>query len=1405
MGGILPTGTLPHLTHFTMKTFSRRNRATGHLSYEVLEPRQLLAGMPIITEFVASNSDGIVDGNGDTSDWIEIHNAGDATVDLLGYSLTDDADTPAKWTFESSTALDPGAYLVVFASGDGTPDPAGNLHTNFALSAGGEYLALSDSGGTVLSEFGSSTTNYPALQSDEAYGLAFNSTTSDVVTPTSNARYIIPGNNAVDSTWTANNFNDSAWQTGSASLGYETTPADYDDLIITQVPVGTTSLYARMSFNVTDSNTLLDTLQMKYDDGFIAYLNGKRIASANAPAVGAFNSAATGQHNDSDAVEYVDFDISAFSDDLLVGNNTLAIHMLNRNSGSSDFLSVPNLKTSTGSLITPITEGRLLAATPRLANTNLQATDVEFSRVGGTFTGSFQLALASTGANETIRYTTNGSLPTESSPVYNSPITVNSTTQFRARAFGPIGQLGTVAVETYSLTETSTSNFTSDLPIIVIENLGQGIPGADFEDATLSLYEIDSATGRSSLSNVADVTSLIGQHRRGSSTFNNAKPNLRIETRDADGEDKNVSLLGLPSESDFILAAPYRFDRAMIRDSFLFNLSNQMGQYAVRTRFVEVYANTNDGTLNNDDYLGVYVLTENIKRDDDRVDIPKLDPGDNTAPEITGGYIIKIDRTDGQAGSNWETSRGVPNRGGASFVHVEPERVDMSTEQVNYIRGYVQDLEDALYGPNATDPELGYAAFLDVEASIDHHILRTLSLEPDSLGLSTFLTKDRDGKLKFGPLWDSDRSMGSDNDLRSSDPEAWFSGVDFFEFDWWGQLFNDPDFKQQWVDRWQELRQTTYSDANVLATLNGLSSQLEEAQARNFARWPEVAPNGGEFAEAGLTGWEAEVSHLSNWLLARMAWIDGNLVDAPTLGTTPGSVSAGSQITLVSNQSGADLYYTLDGTDPRSEGGGLSSSATLYTGPLTINATAQITVRALGTAAETVGQTPGTSPWSQAEAGLFSVETPASSVNLRISELHYHPADPSSTELLDAPGTDEDDYEFVELTNVSNDAISLNGVTLGIAVDFDFTSAEITLLAPGERVLVVKNISAFEARYGTGLPIAGEYSGKFADGGERVTVNDSLGAVIHDFTYDDATPWAIRADGDGPSLEVADVNGDYADAGNWLASAAIGGTPGAANPVVLGDLNGDGFADNFDLGPLGQALFDLPAYTAAFPNIDPNVWGDFTGDGVFNNFDLAGFADALFVPAASSSVAFSTQSTSVAHIATAPALALSAEDTLGTAELVGNVQLPVATPVSPSSTASLMASKYSPEAIVVSPVQLASQQSNLQSPVTVASATATPVNLAALLFAPTGPLRSTRLSGDTAVEERSPIDERSSLNIEADQTTTTVLPTSTDEADELADRSIPKRSRSEAKSETNSTFYDQLRDEVFAVDDLLSF
>jgi hypothetical protein len=1155
------------------------------LVFETLENRELLAADPIITEFMASNDNTLEDGYGATPDWIEIYNNGDQSVDLAGYRLTDNAADLNKWLFPS-TVLGSGDFLTVFASGNNTPDLAGNLHANFSLSANGEYLALLDPGGSLLSEFGPGGTNYPAQAEDVSYGLGMDTVLTDAVTPNTDSQYHIPTNNSDDATWTDHGFNDSGWTSGTASIGYENTPADYDALIQTTVPGGTVGVYVRMTFTVLDADTKLDKLQMKYDDGFIAYINGTLVADDNALLPGAYDSVATGDHPDGLAVDYVDFDLSSYPFPLNVGvdANTLAIHMLNTGSGSSDLLSVPNLVLTSGGLIEPQVIGNLESPTPGLPNTNLQASDVQLSHVGGVFVNSFQLSMTAD-PGETIRYTTDGTNPDTNSQLYTSALTVNSTQQIRARAYGPVGQVGNIQTETYVKASSSVGSVTSDLPIIVLENLNGGIPDANFQDSTFALYDVDPMTGLSSLSNTADMTSLIGQHRRGKSTFGQPKLNLRIELRDNFGDDQSESLLGMPSESDWILYAPWTIDRTGVRHALVYDLGRQSGSWAPRTRHVEVYSNYDGGSLGTNDYVGTYVLMEVIKRDDSRVDIAELTPTQISGPEITGGYIFQADTAEPDDAS-WDSARGYP-AGGSEYIHVEPERVDMPQAQVDYIRDYVDDFEDALFGPDSTDPLLGYQAYFDADAAIDYHIFNAVTGNPDAWRLSTYFTKDRGGKLAYGPLWDFDRAMGPDEDNRTADPEKWMTDEAYhWVTQYWLKLFQDPDFEQGWVDRWQELRQTVFSDANLQATLQSHTDQLTASQARNTARWGAgIAPNGGPLSTDG-GGWAGEISHLENWLLTRVEWIDTLVVTQPSFSPSAGNVSTGTQVTMSAPGSTA-IYYTLNGTDPRADGGEVAAGALLYSGAITVNQSTQINARAFGS--ETLTPTV-TVEWSGMVQGLFSIEVPADASNLGITELQYHPANPTPAELLIVPGAEDNDFEFIELYNTSNDTVSLNGVRFVGGITYDFTTSSVTSLAPGETVVVVEDLAAFDARYGSGMLIAGKYTNDLSNGGDQVVLIDANDLDIHDFTYSDDPPWPTAADGSGPSLEVVSTSGNYSSSSNWRASTASQGTPGTQTQYQVGDFDSDNDVDGFDF------LAWQRGYGTSYDSNDLNDWETHYGE-----------------------------------------------------------------------------------------------------------------------------------------------------------------------------------------------------------------
>lgn len=793
--------------------------------------------------------------------------------------------------------------------------------------------------------------------------------------------------------------------------------------------------------------------------------------------------------------------------------------------------------------------------TPRAANDTTPGPPgekVQFTPPASTFQGSLQVALAVTSPTAVIRYTTDGSLPDEDSPVYTAPLTLTASALVRARAYDAGFAPGGVKAEAYLAIDPELAAWTSDLPVVLIENFGAGSVPADRElqAAYLTVHEPDPVSGRTAVTAPPADANRAGIKRRGSSTLYQAKGNYRVEFWQDDSEaDKNVRLLGLSDHDEWILTAPYNFDRSLLRVSLIHDLSNAIGAYASRSRFCEVYLNTDGGALGTGDYQGVYVLQERISRDAERVDVERLDPWDVAEPAVTGGYILSIDRPD-EEDLGFRSALGHPEDPAIadpqpSFNHVYPKEQNIFPEQANYIRGYIDALEGALYGPDFRDPLLGYQAWLDRDPSIDHHILVTFTKNPDGLRLSTFLYKPRGGKLAFGPIWDYDRTMGCDDDGRASDPVGWdppWETTQFFLYDYWGRLFQDPDFWQRWIDRWQALRDGELGDASLTARVDGLAAQLLESQPRNAARWPGVAPNGGPLSTLG--GWEGEVDHLRNWLTQRAAWIDSQFTPRPVL--EDGRVVAAGTVVAATAATGT-LYCTLDGSDPRLPGGGISPQAAALSGTgITIDSSTTVRARALdGTA------------WSGMASETYVVGVPASAAELVVSEIMYHPADPTPAELAAGFATAHD-FEYLELQNAGAQPVALTGVTIAEAFDFEF-GAGAGVLEPGAVVLVVRNRAAFEARNGTGLPVAGEWGDPAAaDGGarldnagERVLVSGLLG-TIRDFTYDDGPGWPPLADGAGSSLVLIDPLAlpDHGLGASWRDSLAAAGTPGVGHADV---------------------------------------------------------------------------------------------------------------------------------------------------------------------------------------------------------------------------------------------------------------
>ncbi|HXJ73437.1 MAG TPA: CotH kinase family protein, partial [Candidatus Dormibacteraeota bacterium] len=432
------------------------------------------------------------------------------------------------------------------------------------------------------------------------------------------------------------------------------------------------------------------------------------------------------------------------------------------------------------------------------------ASPVVFSRESSTFVDPFVIEMSAP-PGSVIHYTTTTNLPTLASPVYAGPIRITATTVIRARAYAPGRLPGPPRTGHYIQLNTNAVNFTSDLPIAILDNFGGGpVPAKGEQYVCLMVFE-PKANRRSSITNAPDLVTAGRFHRRGSSTLNSPKASWAFEAWDEFFHHKDVPLLGMPPESDWVMYAPNEYDLALIHNPLAYQLSREIGRQAPRTRFVEVLLKKDRGQLSpvnlpnfspTSDYYGIYVFMEKIKIGEGRVNIDKLQEGDAKAPAVTGGYLWKIDRPDpGQLGFVGA---------GRTVRYVDPDEHAMQRPareaQRQYIKDYFRDFGVALKGADFRDSERGYRKYIDMDSWIDHHILNVVMFNVDALHLSAYFHKPRNGRITMGPLWDFDRALGS-TDGRDFNPtkfgrisSEW--SADFFKDSWWKRMFTDPDFWQ---------------------------------------------------------------------------------------------------------------------------------------------------------------------------------------------------------------------------------------------------------------------------------------------------------------------------------------------------------------------------------------------------------------------------------------------------------------------------------------------------------------------------------------------------------------------------------------------------------------------------------
>ena len=567
-------------------------------------------------------------------------------------------------------------------------------------------------------------------------------------------------------------------------------------------------------------------------------------------------------------------------------------------------------------------------------------------------------------------------------------------------------------------------NFTdSNLPIVVIEtDGGVNIPDEPKVSGTMRIiwHQDGSRNYMSDIDNpdFLNYDGRIGIEMRGSSsqTMLNKKP-YALETReDDDITNRNVSILGMPAENDWVLNS-LAFDQTGMRDVLAYELSNRLGQYASRSVYCEVVINGN--------YKGLYAFMEKIKPDKNRVNIEEMDQTCNNYPEVTGGYITKADKTTGGDPVAW-TMQGYGGGwwgwgNNTDFIHHYPKPADITNAQNNYIHGVFTNLASVANQHN-TSIASGIPSVIDIPSFVDFMMIAEFTSNVDVYSLSTFFHKDRMGKLRAGPVWDYNLAFGYDAFGNRSKYNVWqFNNEDNNGPKFWKDLFDTDLFRCYLAKRWFELTEPgqPLNYDFVCNRIDEIDALIAEAIPRDNQRWNQMQQHA------------QYVTDMKNWLQQRTNWLNQNI----------GSYN-----------------------------------------------------------------------------GCSDVDLPP----LVISKIHYHP--------MDWWNIDGDLFEFIEITNNGDEEVDLTGIyfrELGVTYQFP-DNAQIA----GRQAIVLCSDSLMFTEFYNTTPF-GQYTRKLSNKSENLVLADAWGNIIDQVHYSDSLPWPMEADGEGPYLELKDLDSDNSLAENW--------------------------------------------------------------------------------------------------------------------------------------------------------------------------------------------------------------------------------------------------------------------------------
>ena len=352
---------------------------------------------------------------------------------------------------------------------------------------------------------------------------------------------------------------------------------------------------------------------------------------------------------------------------------------------------------------------------------------------------------------------------------------------------------------------------------------------------------------------------------------------------------KKLSLVQMPEESDWVLNASYN-DRSFMRDFIAQNVAGRLGLLHSKAKFVEL--------IINDEYRGVYILMEKVKQGKNRVPISDLYPTENAGDDVTGGYLLKIDKTSGSPSTSWKSNytSGISATQKCEFQIEYPQYGIITQQQLIYIRDYINNWEKKLMTEDMNDPKASFRDYMDVSSFVNYFILNEVTRNVDGYRLSTYLYKDKEslgGKIKMGPAWDFNIAFGNADYLNGWKTDGFVYKAmendggknDYWQVPfWWNKLIQDASFRKALATRWKTVRSSFLNTNTLFATIDSAQVALKDPLSRNFQKYPlmgkKIWPN--YYVGATLSD---EVNWLKNWIQGRLVWLDAQMAvfDSPIL------------------------------------------------------------------------------------------------------------------------------------------------------------------------------------------------------------------------------------------------------------------------------------------------------------------------------------------------------------------------------------------------------------------------------------------------------------------------------------------------------------------------------------------